>query len=95
MCVAQPGYINRGEDIINWSNIRGSGTAYQFMELFLGTNHRANYFQKNLRYFNSGMAMASLKAGKDATIQGNGPGIYRIKDVGAITAYEGCTNPRW
>jgi hypothetical protein len=61
----------------------------------LGTNHRANYFQKNLRYFNSGMAMASLKAGKDATIQGNGPGIYRIKDVGAITAYEGCTNPRW
>ena len=39
------------------------------MDLFLGTNHRANYFLKNLRYFNAGMAMASLTAAKDATIQ--------------------------
>lgn len=30
MCVAPLGYINLGEELINWSNIGGGGMAYQF-----------------------------------------------------------------
>jgi hypothetical protein len=70
------------------------------IDLYLGTDARAKYFRRNIRYFNSGMAMASLKAENDKTVRQNGPGIYRISDVlyrrvGAITAYEGCTNPKF
>jgi len=30
MCIASLGYINPGEELINWSNIGGGGMAYQF-----------------------------------------------------------------
>jgi hypothetical protein len=70
------------------------------IDLYLGTDARAKYFRRYIRYFNSGMAMASLKAETDETVTQNGPGVYRISDVlyrrlGAITAYEGCTNPKF
>ena len=73
----------------------------ELMELYDGNTAKAKYFRKHIRYFNSGMAMASLTAGQDATVRGNGPpGAYRIngimyRRIGAITSYEGCINPKF
>ena len=73
----------------------------ELMELYEGNSIKAKYFRKHIRYFNSGMAMASLTAGHDATVRGNGPpGAYRIsgimyRRIGAITSYEGCNNPKF
>ena len=73
----------------------------ELMQLYEGNTAKAKYFRKHIRYFNSGMAMASLTAGQDATVRGKGPpGAYRIngimyRRIGAITSYEGCTNPKF
>jgi hypothetical protein len=68
--------------------------------LYVDDNEKATYFRKHICYFNSGMAMTSFTAGTEAPVCKYGPAVYRISDIlycriGAITAYEGCTNPKF
>jgi len=69
------------------------------MNLYTGTDENAKYFQKNVRFFNAGMAMASMQVVNDQTIKKHGPGVFRIANVlyrriGSITAPQGCTDTK-
>ena len=45
------------------------------IDLYLGTDAKAKYFRKHIRYFNCGMAMASMQAKNDATVSDCGPAV--------------------
>ncbi len=69
------------------------------MNLYTGTDETAKYFQKYVRFFNAGMAMASMQVVNDQTIKKHGPGVFRIANVlyrriGSITAPQGCTDTK-
>ena len=69
------------------------------MNLYTGTDETAKNFQKKVRFFNAGMAMASMQVVNDQTIKKHGPGVFRIANVlyrriGSITAPQGCTDTK-
>jgi hypothetical protein len=49
----------------------------QLYSYFTGQSSKHKHFRKRIRYFNSGMAMASLQL-NDATVYKNGPAAFKI-----------------
>ena len=50
------------------------------MQLLNGTTDEDKHFQKNIRKFNAGMAMASLQV-NDRTVTSGGPGAFKIQGL--------------
>ena len=68
-----------------------------FMNLFTQDDPQAKYFRKNIRFFNSGMAMASVQV-TDATVKKFGPVAFKVsgqmfRRVGPMLQQEGSVSP--
>ena len=50
------------------------------MQLLNGTTDEDKHFQKNIRKFNAGMAMALLQV-NDRTVTSGGPGAFKIQGL--------------
>lgn len=77
----------------------------RMLDLYTERSVQAKYFQNNLRFFNAGMALASMtfkNKNGDATVragQGSGPGVFKVcgqlqRRVGSMLQNESADHPQ-